>query len=137
MNNNGYDQNGYNPPPPNYGQAPHPNYGFNPPPKRTNSMAVASLVLGIVGFVLSCCCFWVSIVCSVLAIVFAIISRRSEPNGRMSNMAVAGLIIGAVSLAMAIVVLVIFCVGGYNLSFNIDDLVNDFQDLPSGEFSNM
>lgn len=142
MNNNANDQNGYNPPPPNYGYNPPPNYGYNPPPppqKRTNGMAVASLVLGIVGFVLSCCCCTgVSFICSVLAIIFAIVSKNSNPDGRMNNMAIAGLIIGAVGAALGVVVIFLYALGGLSeIQYNMDDFINEFQNLPYGEFGDM
>lgn len=132
----GQDQGGYNPPPPNYNYPPQQNYGYNPPPKKqTNGMAVASLVLGIVGVVLSCCCcIGVSLICSILAIIFAIVSRSSSPDGRMNNMAVAGLIIGAVGAALGIVVILLYVLGSLpEFQYNMDDFMNEFQNPPYGQ----
>lgn len=134
------NQGGYNPPPPNYNYVPPQNYGYNPPPKKpTNGMAIASLVLGIVGVVLSCCCcIGVSLICSVLAIIFAIISRSSSPDGRMNSMAVAGLIIGAVGAALSIVVILLYALGTLpEIQYNMNDFMNEFQDIPYGEFGDM
>ena len=68
-------------------------------PQRTNSFAVASMVLGIVGLVLGWTVFF--FFASILAVVFGHISlsqlNRSQENGR--GMAIAGLVTGYISVA--------------------------------------
>ncbi len=59
--------------------------------KKSRAWSVASLVVSI--FSIVCCCFsWPSIVLGVLAIVFAVISRKNI--GYFDGLAVAGLIVG-------------------------------------------
>lgn len=68
---------------------------------RTNGLAIASLVLGIIW------CYWVT---SVLAVVFGHIalSQIKRSNGTQSGrgMAIAGLVLGYVWLALLVVLIV-------------------------------
>ena len=78
---------------------------LNLDPKKTESkgFAIASMVLGIVALV--CCCLSeLSLICSVLAIVFAIVSRRR--NSYFDGMSTAGLVCGIIAAALAIVSIV-------------------------------
>lgn len=88
----------WNPPPPGgYGQ---PAYGQ----PRTESLAVASLVLGIAGFLVC------PLVCSILAIVFGTQAKnkiRQDPSLQGAGMAQAGFVLGIISLAVGVIVLVI------------------------------
>lgn len=98
------------PPPPGY-------VPFGTPPagggRRTNGLAVASLVLGIVGIVL---CFlfipW------ILAIVFGAIAIKqcnADPTYTGKGLAIAGLVCGLVGMA---IVVLIFTTGETNFDFN-------------------
>ncbi|MER5628487.1 MmpS family transport accessory protein [Streptosporangium sp. NPDC002544] len=77
--------------PPGYGQQPPPGYGYGyaAPPPKTNGLAVASLVLGLTGFIT--CGFT-----SILAVVFGHVAlgqiRRDRTDGH--SMALAGVILG-------------------------------------------
>ena len=101
----------YGTPPPGY-----VSYGVPvamPGNSRTNGMAVASLVLGIVGIVL--CVFFVP---WVLAIVFGVIGIRqcnADPSYTGRGMAIAGLVLGLVSAAL---IVLIFSVGQFDYQFN-------------------
>jgi hypothetical protein len=69
-----------------------------PEKKPGNPFAVASLVLAIISLV--CCCFSsISLICAVLAIVFAIIGRRRA--GYFDGMCTAGLVCGIIAAALA------------------------------------
>lgn len=108
---------GWGPPPPPPGQQPPPyqqpgwggGYGYGspygPPPQRTNGLAIASLVLGIVGIV-TCG------VGSILAIIFGFVARSQirDSHGTQSGagMATAGIICGFVSIA---IVALVFAIG--------------------------
>ena len=81
-------QNNYYYTAPEYGRGFDP---YAPPPTRTTGFSIASLILGIFG--LLCCCFGpVGLICSLLAIVFAAISRRRLY--LFDGMSTAGLILG-------------------------------------------
>lgn len=96
------------PPPPQYG-APQPPYGGAP--AKTSGMAIASLVLGIVGL-LSCGC----LIGSILAIVFGQIAKKNirESGGAQggAGMAKAGFILGIVGIALAVVYWIIVATTG-------------------------
>ncbi len=112
--------------PPGYAAAPANPAGTPPPPgyvpfgtpppgdgRRTNGLAVASLVLGIVGIIL---CFlfipW------ILAIIFGAIAIKqcnADPTYTGKGLAIAGLICGLVGLA---IIVLIFTTGETNFDFN-------------------
>jgi hypothetical protein len=83
------------PPPPAYGYAPQPAYFVQAP--QTNSLAIASLVLGIV---------WICGLGSLLAVIFGHIAldQISKSAGTQSGrgLAIAGLILGYVGLAIVL-----------------------------------
>ena len=68
--------------------------------KKSNSFAVASLVLGILGIIFP------FFVLSILAIVFSGVSAKYNGD-KKSGMAMAGFVLGWISLAVSIVVVVI------------------------------
>ncbi|HMB94530.1 MAG TPA: DUF4190 domain-containing protein [Tepidisphaeraceae bacterium] len=80
-----------------------------PPVGQSNGMAVASLVLGIVAITLSCN-FIIGLVPGILAIIFGLIARGKIKRGETSvgnGMALAGIICGAVPVAIAVIVLIV------------------------------
>ena len=106
--------------PPAYGQAPQqygqpaygqpaygpPPYGYGyPPPQRTNGMAIASMVLGILWL------YWFG---SILALVFGYVAKRQirERGESGGGMATAGIVLGWVGIGI-LVVLILF---GFALS---------------------
>ncbi|MBQ7338088.1 MAG: DUF4190 domain-containing protein [Clostridia bacterium] len=102
-------------------------YDFTPPSKpEPNGYAIASLILGIVSIVL-CCCSCISIVTSILAIVFAILSRQGQP---MQGNAMGGMICGIISLVITFVsvVFMLFSIA----ETNTEDLMDIY-----GEYSNI
>ncbi|MFJ2260466.1 DUF4190 domain-containing protein [Streptomyces sp. NPDC087844] len=89
-----------------------PGYGWpGMPTGPSNGLGTASLVLGIVaavGF-----CLWpVALVCGILALVFGGIGRARARRGQATNAghALAGIICGAVGVALGIAFLVVFLV---------------------------
>ena len=85
----GYAPQGY--PPPGYGAGPPGWSGYGPPPVHSNGFAIASLVLGIVGWPFCG-------IGSVLAIIFGFLARdqirRSNGTQTGGGMALAGIILG-------------------------------------------
>lgn len=98
------------PPPPQYG-APQPPYGGAP--TGTSGMAIASLVLGIVG-ILSCGC----LIFSILAIVFGRIANRDISAGTKSGAGLAktGFILGVVGVVLGVLYWILVIVTG-NVNF--------------------
>lgn len=85
---------------------------------HTNGMAVASLVLGLIG-ILFLPCRGIGLITSVLAIIFGVISSRSIKSSRGtetgSGMAIAGLVLGIVSVALAVLVILLAAIGAIAL----------------------
>ena len=99
-------------PPPGYGYAYGPTgpSAWGPPMASANSQAVASMVLGIVAVVLAC--LWpISLICALVALPLGIsVVRRINrgdvaPQGKA--MAVAGIVLSSIVLAVAIVIIVL------------------------------
>lgn len=105
-----WDQGGYpspeGPPPagyPSYGYAPYgyPPPGYPPgawgPPRPTNGMAIASLVLGIL---------WIYWVGSILALVFGYLARRqiAERGESGGGLALAGIVLGWIGVGFLVFV---------------------------------
>lgn len=70
--------------------------------KPTSGMAVASMVLGIIGIVLSCTIVFG--VCALLAVIFGIVGMNATSKGEREGrgMAVAGLVMGIIGLAFVL-----------------------------------
>jgi hypothetical protein len=96
------------PPPPPMPSGPYlppasgaPAYYYGPP-VRTNGLAIASMVLGIV---------WVYWIGSILAVIFGHVSlrqiRRAQGAQRGRGMAIAGLVLGYVGIASLIALIVV------------------------------
>jgi hypothetical protein len=88
---------------------------------RTNGFAVASLVLGVVGVVLTLT-FRLGLISDVLAVVFGGLgmskAREGAPDGGLAK---AGLILGLVGLGLLLVMLVVVLTtgfGGHHLWFH-------------------
>jgi Domain of unknown function (DUF4190) len=92
----------YPPPPPGgYGYPPPPagGYGYPPPPPQsaaTNGMAVASLVCSLFG--------WLCLIGPLLGLIFGFValSQIKQTGQRGRGMALAGIIIGGILVALAI-----------------------------------
>ncbi len=66
---------------------------------RSAGMSVASLIIGILGLVMSCC-IYPPIIFGSLAIIFALLSRGGEMH--MNSYAKAGLILGIIAIICGI-----------------------------------
>lgn len=66
--------------------------------EKKQGLSVSSMVLGIVSIVTWCVCF-MSVPCSILAIIFGILGVKQEEKG----MAIAGIVTGSIALAIWIV----------------------------------
>lgn len=79
--------------------------------KNKNGYAIASLVFGIIAILSCCCCFADTLgvivlgASAILAIVFAFVSKKNN-DGKMDGKAIAGLILGIVSIVMLLLFLV-------------------------------
>lgn len=116
---------GYDPPPygaPGYGQQPgygppgygqQPGYQYGPPPgygSRTNGMAIASMVLGII---------WIYWIGSILALVFGYIAKKQirERGEAGGGMATAGIVLGYVGMAFLVFFVVLGLAGAFDSDY--------------------
>ena len=70
---------------------------------KQNNMALASLIMGIIGIVTSCCCFG-GLIFGSLGIVFALLSKTQD---RFEGNALAGLITSIIGLVVTAIVFIL------------------------------
>lgn len=75
---------------------------------KQNNMALASLIMGIIGIVTSCCCFG-GLIFGSLGIVFALLSKTQD---RFEGNALAGLITSIIGLVFTAIVFILFVGSG-------------------------
>jgi hypothetical protein len=115
-NQNPYGYNQYNQNP--YGQN---QYQYQEP-KGSNAMAVASLICGIVGLLMSCCWF-ISLPLSITSVVLGIIVLKKKKEGR--TLAIIGIILGAATILLCIL-LVVFSAYMYSSNSGFMNYYKDF-----------
>lgn len=88
---------------PAYGQG---GYGYDepPPPPKTNGLAIAALVLGIIGLLL-CWIPFLGLGLGVVAIILGLLGLRRRPAGK--GMSIAGLVLGALAVVGGILILIV------------------------------
>lgn len=73
--------------------------------QKSVGLAVASMVCGIVGLVLSCCVPYLPLVLGIVGLVLGAISLRKQAGGK--GMAIAGLVCSIITLIPAVLLLVL------------------------------
>lgn len=87
----GYSQQGFTQQ--GYPQMDYPQQGYQQPMNHSNEgagLAIASMVLGIVALVFSCCIYYISIPCAIVGLILGGVSLAKKQPGK--GMAVAGLV---------------------------------------------
>jgi len=104
------------PPPPQYG-APVPPAGGMPP--KRSGLAVAGLVLGIVGVIP---CFWGCFIFSILGVVFGQLGKKDirESGGAKTGEPLAkwGFILGIVGIALGVIYWILVGTDVININYN-------------------
>jgi Domain of unknown function (DUF4190) len=115
---------------PQYGQAPAYNaYGattaYGPAARRNNPLAIASLVCGIVSFV------GFSVLTAIPGLILGIISLKQvrERNESGRGMAIAGIVLGALNIVLAILFVILIVVVAHHVN-------NDNVNFNDGGFGN-
>lgn len=72
--------------------------------KKSVGLAVASMVCGIVGLVLSCCVPYLPIVLGIVGLVLGAVSLRKQAGGK--GMAIAGIVCSIITLVPAVLMIV-------------------------------
>ncbi len=90
--------------------------------KKTNGMAVASLVCGILSLVLICFGMfaWIGLILGILAIVFGVVANKKGKDGK----ATAGLVMGIVGAAISTIVFISCAICAYNVNKVSKEVVN-------------
>lgn len=84
-----------------------------PPARRTNGLAIASMILGIISIVV--CCFNIlSIILGILAIVLGVLGRGKVTRGEAGGggMAITGIICGVIGLILGVILFSLVHFGG-------------------------
>lgn len=69
------------------------------PKKKKNGLGIAALILGIISLI-SCCCFWLSIILGVVSIILGIISLAQKEDTK--GFAIAGIVLGAMGVVITV-----------------------------------
>lgn len=72
---------------------------------RLNGKAVASLIVSCIS-VINCCIWYLAILCAVIGIVLGVLALR-DGNKKQQDLAVAGIVVGGVGLALGVVIAVL------------------------------
>lgn len=107
------------------------NYHFN---KRSHSMEVASLVLGIIA-IAACSCIYISIVCGALSVLFAILSKGGSTS--MSSLAVAGFCTGLIAIILTSIVYVVSFMVVLNEYGSIDAILKAYTDMTGLDYNEL
>ncbi|MDW2799002.1 DUF4190 domain-containing protein [Clostridium boliviensis] len=79
-----------------------------PPQKMQNNMALASLIMGIIGIVTACSCYG-GLIFGSLGIVFALLSKTED---HFEGNATAGLITSIIALVLTVIVMFLYVTWG-------------------------
>lgn len=78
--------------------------------KESKGFSIASMVLGIISLVLLCI-WYISLPCSILAIIFSIVGMKKGGKG----MAIAGLVTGIVAICLYVLIFVVAFAGAASM----------------------
>lgn len=67
-------------------------------------LGVASMVLGILAVLLSCCYYYVAFPCALIGLILGAVAIKK--NNRGKGMAIAGLVLSIISVAIAVITIV-------------------------------
>lgn len=90
------------------------------PTKDRKGFAITSMVLGIISLVLFCV-WYISVPCSILAIIFAKLSLKSSKKG----MAIAGLTTGIIGLILMAIIYIFIVALGIGIYRNASEVMED------------
>lgn len=80
--------------------------GPNGPTQQSNAIGVTGLVTGIIGVILAVCCYPLGILLGIVALICGFIAK-----GKNQKYAVAGIVLGSVSIGLALLVIILGAIG--------------------------
>lgn len=108
-----FDQQPYQQP----GQAPYQQQGYpqnniyaQPGENRSKTKEILSLVFGILAILISCCCTYLGIGLGIASIVMAVLAKNDN-NGKMSGMALGGMICSIFAIVLCVVSIILVLTG--------------------------
>lgn len=139
---NGYQQNNQNPYQNNpYQNNPYQNTPYQNNPNQynqyqqyqapvqpqSNGMAVGALICGIIGFILSCCLWYIAIPLSIAGLVLGILVLKNKKGGK--TLAIVGIILCAITMIIGIfaAIMVIAVASNPEFSNMYQDMLNEIQ----------
>ncbi len=99
-----------------------PEGGYMEVKSNKRGFAVASLILGIVS-VVCCCISYAGLAMAILAIIFAVVSKRKM--GYFDSLAVAGLILGIVGTVFGATVVLVDVLSRFGYFGDLEDLFEE------------
>ena len=103
------------------------------PVRQPNGTATASLICGIIGTLSLCACiaFPLSIILGVAAIILSFLSRKGEP---FTGLAIAGLVLGILSLILGVaeglyMIAINFMLRDPQMSSMFDQILDQYQNM--------
>lgn len=78
--------------------------GGTPPHKGGVGLGVASMVLGILSILFSCCFYYISFPCGLIGLILGAVAVKKGNDGK--GMAVAGIVLSIISLAIAVIAII-------------------------------
>ena len=92
------------------------------PKKKPQGLAIASMVLGIIGLVLFCI-WYIGIPCSIIGLILGgISSSKAKAYGMKSGMAVAGIVCSCIALGLNIIGIILISAGIASLGSALNSL---------------
>lgn len=87
------------------------NNGMNEPGKA-DGMGIASLVLGIVSIVMSCCITYIGLGCGIVGVILGFMSNKKQKNG----VTTAGIVCSIIGIVLSIIMIIVGIVFGAALT---------------------
>lgn len=87
------------------------------PEQKSNTKAILALVFGILSILMSCCCPYLGIALAIAAIILAVVSK-DDNYGKMSGMAIAGMICGIFSVILFVISIALVLTGVVPTTFD-------------------
>lgn len=98
-----------------------------PTQPQSNGMAVGALICGIIGFILSCCLWYIAIPLSIAGLVLGILVLKNKKGGK--TLAIIGIILCAITIIIGVFAAIMLIAVASNPEFGnlYQNMLNDIQ----------
>ncbi len=88
-----------------------PPVGAPVPQQQGNGLAIAGMVLGIIGLV-GLCVWWIGLPCAIVGLILSVLGKKkAKITGTGGGMATAGIVLSIIALALAVIGIILLVVG--------------------------